>query len=153
MHRSDGSSSDLNILRACNVVSAYVANNAVPASEIPSLINNVYAALERLGACDVCTLIGVIPVARPTAADVHRSVGHDGIVSFIDGKTYKILKRHLTAYGLHPQSYRERYGLPADYPMVAPGYSERRSTLARGFTTQPNRSKRMQHHLVRTTPV
>ncbi|SFU97489.1 ROS/MUCR transcriptional regulator protein [Methylobacterium sp. UNCCL125] len=55
----------------------------------------------------------------------------DGLVSFVDGKTYKTLKRHLTAHGLHPQSYRERYGLPADYPMVAHNYAEQRSQIAK----------------------
>ncbi|TXN57906.1 MucR family transcriptional regulator, partial [Methylobacterium sp. WL18] len=70
---------------------------------------------------------------KPSAAQIRKSVQHDGIVSFIDGKTYKTLKRHLTANGLSPQSYRERYGLPTDYPMVAPSYAEQRSALAKAI--------------------
>ncbi|MCJ2101238.1 MucR family transcriptional regulator, partial [Methylobacterium sp. E-046] len=61
------------------------------------------------------------------------SVRPDGIVSFIDGKTYKTLKRHLTSHGLDPKSYRDRYGLPSDYPMVAPSYAEQRSALAKAI--------------------
>ena len=70
-------------------------------------------------------------VEKPSPAQIRKSVRPDGIVSFIDGKTYKTLKRHLTSHGLDPRSYRERYGLPADYPMVAPSYAEKRSQLAK----------------------
>ncbi|SFM89788.1 ROS/MUCR transcriptional regulator protein [Methylobacterium pseudosasicola] len=83
-------------------------------------------------------------VEKPTPAQVRRSVQQDGIVSFIDGQAYRTLKRHLTAKGLSPQSYRERYGLPADYPMVAPSYAERRSALAKaiGLGVPGNAAKR-----------
>ncbi|MBE7186618.1 MAG: MucR family transcriptional regulator, partial [Methylobacterium mesophilicum] len=64
---------------------------------------------------------------------IRRSVRPDGIVSFIDGKTYKTLKRHLSANGFDPRSYRERYGLPADYPMVAANYAAQRSALAKAI--------------------
>ena len=74
-----------------------------------------------------------VEVEKPSPAQIRKSVRHDGIVSFIDGKTYKTLKRHLTSHGLDPRSYRDRYGLPADYPMVAPGYAERRSALAKAI--------------------
>ena len=67
----------------------------------------------------------------PSAAQIRKSINPDGIVSFIDGKTYKTLKRHLTSRGLDPKSYRARYGLPADYPMVAPSYAAQRSALAK----------------------
>ena len=72
-------------------------------------------------------------IEKPTPAQIRKSVQHDGIVSFIDGKTYKTLKQHLTANGLSPESYRERYGLPADYPMTAPGYAAQRSALAKAI--------------------
>lgn len=64
---------------------------------------------------------------------IKRSIGHDGLISFVDGKTYKTLKRHLTGHGLSPAQYRTKYGLPADYPMVAPSYSEARSALAKAI--------------------
>lgn len=70
-------------------------------------------------------------IEKPSAAQIRKSVTDDGIVSFIDGKTYKTLKRHLSTHGLDPRSYRERYGLPADYPMVAPSYAAQRSALAK----------------------
>jgi predicted transcriptional regulator len=72
-----------------------------------------------------------IAVEKPTAAQIRKSISDEGIVSFIDGKPYKTLKRHLTKHGLTPQAYRQRYGLPADYPMVAPGYAAQRSALAK----------------------
>ncbi len=72
-------------------------------------------------------------VQKLSAAQIRKSVRYDGIVSFIDGKTYKTLKRHLTKHGLDPQSYRDRYGLPADYPMVTASYSEQRSALAKAI--------------------
>ncbi|MCJ2093764.1 MucR family transcriptional regulator, partial [Methylobacterium sp. J-072] len=72
-------------------------------------------------------------VDKPTPAQIRKSVQQDGIVRFLDGKTYKTLKRHLTANGRSPQSYRERYGLPADDPMVAPSYADQRSALAQAI--------------------
>lgn len=68
---------------------------------------------------------------KPTPIQIRKSVTPDGIVSFVDGKTYKTLKRHLTSHGFDPQSYRQRYGLSADYPMVAPNYTSLRSALAK----------------------
>jgi predicted transcriptional regulator len=70
---------------------------------------------------------------RPSASEIRKSARPDGIVSFLDGKTYKTLKRHLTSHGLDPKAYRERYGLPADYPMVASAYAEQRSALAKAI--------------------
>lgn len=116
------------------LVVAYVANNSVPAAELPALISRVHGAVTDLAAgsrSPDAAAVERAAVDKPGAAQVRKSVRHEGIVSFIDGKVYKTLKRHLSAHGLHPQSYRERYGLPADYPMVAPGYAERRSALAR----------------------
>ncbi len=70
---------------------------------------------------------------KPSTAQIRKSIRPDGLVSFIDGKTYKTLKRHLTSHGLDPRAYRDRYGLPGDYPMVAPAYAEQRSALAKAI--------------------
>ncbi len=69
----------------------------------------------------------------PTAAQIESSIQQDGLISFIDGRSYKTLKRHLTAHGLTPERYRAKYGLPADYPMVAPGYAAKRSEIAKAI--------------------
>lgn len=119
------------ILLASDIVSAYVSNNSVPVAELPALIGNVHAALSGLGSGKPLAQVAAPSVEKPSPAEVRRSIGRDGIVSFLDGKTYKTLKRHLTSHGLDPHSYRERYGLPADYPMVAPSYAEQRSALAK----------------------
>ncbi|WP_342636294.1 MucR family transcriptional regulator [Methylobacterium brachiatum] len=69
--------------------------------------------------------------ATPSEAQIRASVQHEHLVSFLDGRSYKTMKRHLTAHGLTPEGYRQRFGLPADYPMVAPAYAAERSRIAR----------------------
>ncbi len=128
---TDTGSAEEIMLLASDIVSAYVSNNSVPVADLAALIGNVHAALSRLGDGTAVTPAAAAPVEHPNAGEVRRSIGRDGIVSFLDGKTYKTLKRHLTSHGLNPRSYRERYGLPADYPMVAPSYAEQRSALAK----------------------
>ncbi|MCJ2059889.1 MucR family transcriptional regulator [Methylobacterium sp. J-048] len=119
---------------AVDLVAAYVANNPVPATELPMLIARVYGAIASLESGTAPAVASTaIAVDKPSPAQIRKSVQPDGIVSFLDGKTYKTLKRHLAANGLSPQSYRERYGLPADYPMVAPSYAEQRSALAKAI--------------------
>jgi len=109
------------------IVAAHLSNNTVTMTEIPRLINEVYAALSNL----------VQAQSKPAerqepAIPLKKSVTADYIVCLEDGKKLKMLKRHLrTAYGLTPEQYREKWGLPADYPMVAPNYAKKRSTLAR----------------------
>ena len=112
------------------VVAAYVSNNSVPASELPSLIADVHSALGRMNA----------PAAEPApvaekqkpAVNPKRSVHEDYIICLEDGKKFKSLKRHLmTHYGLTPEQYREKWELDANYPMVAPNYAQARSALAR----------------------
>jgi predicted transcriptional regulator len=115
-----------------NLVAAYVSNNSVPASELPALIASIHNAVTGLGTGTVATQAAE-EVSRPNAGAVRKSVSDGGIVSFIDGKSYKTLKRHLTSHGMTPQQYRERYGLPQDYPMVAPAYAAKRSELARAI--------------------
>ncbi|MCJ2142339.1 MucR family transcriptional regulator [Methylobacterium sp. E-066] len=130
---SYGKSSNFTEL-AVDLVAAYVANNPVPATELPALIARVYGAIASLASGTAPAESGAAaPVDKPSPAQIRKSVQQDGIVSFIDGKTYKTLKRHLAANGLSPQSYRERYGLPSDYPMVAPSYAEQRSALAKAI--------------------
>lgn len=115
---------------AGSVVAAYVSNNPVPAAELPALIASVHAALtgiaQSAGAAEAAE-----EVEKPTQAQIRKSITPDGLVSFIDGKSYKTLKRHLSSHDLDPRSYRVRFGLPADYPMVAPNYAAQRSALAK----------------------
>jgi predicted transcriptional regulator len=116
------------------IVAAYVSNNSVPVPELPDFIQKVHSAIVGLASGSTSAKDDQPPeTERPTAAQIRKSVQQDAIVSFIDGKSYKTLKRHLTAKGFSPKAYCERYGLPADYPMVAPNYAERRSALAKAI--------------------
>src|SRR5215211_1994986 len=98
-----------NIETMAEIVSAYVSNNSVRADDLPELIASVHAALTRLGK----TAETAAGIEKPTPAQIKKSVTPDALISFIDGKPYKTLKRHLTGHGLDPHSYRARYGLPA----------------------------------------
>jgi predicted transcriptional regulator len=110
------------------IVAAYVSRNAVGMAELPGLIDQVHSAISVLrGGGSGAGSTGLTP------AQVEASIQHDGLISFIDGRSYKTMKRHLTANGLTPERYRAKYGLPADYPMVAPGYAARRSEIARAI--------------------
>ena len=108
------------------IVSAHVSNNSLPASELPQLISQVHSSLSDTGK-------SVNPKERTTpAVSVKKSLLPDYIVCLEDGKKLKMLKRHLkTSYDLTPGQYRKRWGLAADYPMVAPNYARRRSALAK----------------------
>ena len=110
------------------IVSAYVANNSLPQSELPALLRAVHDALNHTAAGQV-----EAPAEAPKpAVAVKKSVTPDYIVCLEDGKKFKSLKRHLrTQYGMTPEQYREKWGLPADYPMVAPNYAKARSELAK----------------------
>ncbi|MCJ2053001.1 MucR family transcriptional regulator [Methylobacterium sp. J-070] len=119
-------------LLAAEIVSAYVSNNSVSVPDLPGVIGRVHAALTQLGSQTV-DQSREPHVERLTNGRIRKSVRPDGIVSFIDGKTYKTLKRHLTSHGLDPKAYRDRYGLPADYPMVAASYAAQRSALAKAI--------------------
>lgn len=121
---------DLSVVEmAAEIVSAYVRNNSVPVSELPTLLQSVH---ETLGS--------ILNGSKPEPAKeplqpkvpVKRSVTHEYIICLEDGKRFKSLKRHLhSAYGLSPQEYREKWGLAKDYPMVAPAYADARSNLAK----------------------
>ncbi len=128
-----------NIELAADIVSAYVSNNSVPAADLPNLINEVYSALMRVGSG-----VPAAPAEAPKPAiPVKKSVTNDFIVCLEDGKKFKSLKRHLrTQYGLSPEEYREKWGLPADYPMVAPNYAAARSNLAKQMGLGQQRRRR-----------
>ncbi|MEL0105468.1 MAG: MucR family transcriptional regulator [Rhodospirillaceae bacterium] len=116
------------------IVAAHVGNNTVAPGDLPQLIQDVYKTLTDVGANGDA---GERP--RP-AVPAKKSVFPDYIVCLEDGKKLKMLKRHLkTAYNMSPEAYRERWGLPADYPMVAPNYAKHRSSLAKkiGLGTKP----------------
>ncbi len=112
------------------IVAAYVSRNAVGIADLPDLIDQVHMAISDLR--DGHAQAGS-SWTGPNAAQVEASIRHDGLISFIDGRSYKTLKRHLTAHGLTPERYRLQYGLPADYPMVAPGYAAKRSQIAKAI--------------------
>ena len=109
------------------IVSAYVSNNTMPTAEIPGLIDQVFKTLSNVNAES-----GAMANRPQPAVPIKRSVTDDYIICLEDGKKLKMLKRHLkTAYNMTPEEYRERWGLPNDYPMVAPSYAEQRSKLAK----------------------
>lgn len=123
---------DEGLALTASIVSAFLGNAGhMPASEIPGLIRSVRQAL-REGAAPV-TAAEAAPAGSTAAtkAQVKKSITPDALISFVDNKPYKTLKRHLTGHGLDMAAYRERYGLPADYPSVAPNYSAARSEMAR----------------------
>lgn len=111
-----------------DIVSAFVSNNSVPAGELPALIQSVHRALSG-----VSTTPEVVESApREPAVPVKKSVNPDFIVCLEDGRKFKSLKRHLrTKYNMSPEEYRSKWGLPKDYPMVAPNYAKARSDLAK----------------------
>jgi predicted transcriptional regulator len=122
-----------------NIVSAYVSNNPTPASDIPALIGQIHAALLR-----VSTGRAELPLepARP-AVPVKKSMTADYLICLEDGKRFKSLKRHLrTQYSMTPEQYRDKWGLSADYPMVAPNYAVARSQLAKKMGLGQQRRRR-----------
>jgi predicted transcriptional regulator len=137
MNSSDQSSELLAL--TTEIVAAHVSNNTVPVGDLPQLINQVYNSLANIGS------VPAPPAERPQpAVPVKKSVHPDFIICLEDGKKLKMLKRHLkTAYNMTPEAYRERWGLTADYPMVAPNYARQRSRLAKeiGLGTRARRPR------------
>ena len=114
---------------AAEIVASYVAHNSVPASELAHLIHNVHSALTSLGQ----PVVAEVKHQEP-AVPVKKSVTPDYIICLEDGKKFKSLKRHLrTKFEMGPEEYRAKWGLPSDYPMVAPNYAAARSNLARAM--------------------
>ena len=111
------------------VVAAFVSNNPLPKSELPSLIQAVHDALERLAAGPK-EAVPQIEVKLP-AVSIRKSISPDFLICLEDGKRFKSLRRHLTGLGLTPEQYRQKWNLPSDYPTVAPNYAARRSAIAK----------------------
>jgi len=128
------------ITLTADIVSAHVSNNSVAVSDLPLLIQNVHSALSDLEEANAED-----EMPEP-AVSIRSSIKPDYIVCLEDGKKLKMLKRHLmTHYGMTPDEYRQRWGLPADYPMVSPNYAEKRRKLAKkiGLGRKPgSRTKR-----------
>lgn len=128
------------ITLTADIVAAHVSNNSVAVNDLPTLIANVHGAISALG----------MPASAPEvkqepAVSIRASVKPDYVVCLEDGKKLKMLKRHLmTHYNMTPDQYRAKWGLPADYPMVAPNYAEQRRTLAKsiGLGTKGRRRAR-----------
>ncbi|MBL8637506.1 MAG: MucR family transcriptional regulator [Alphaproteobacteria bacterium] len=123
------------------IVASHLSNNSVPVAEIPALIERVFKTLSHVGGEALPTTVSS---ERPQpAVPIRKSVMADYIICLEDGKKLKMLKRHLkTAYNMTPEQYRDRWGLAADYPMVAPNYAKQRSKLAKdiGLGTSGRRS-------------
>jgi predicted transcriptional regulator len=121
------------------IVSAYVSNNTVATADIPALIGQVHSALLRVSSGEAPSSSEPLKPAVP----VKRSINPDYIVCLEDGKKFKSLKRHLrTQYDMTPERYREKWGLPHDYPMVAPNYAAARSHLAKQMGLGQQRRRR-----------
>ena len=113
-----------------DIAAAYVSNNTVQASDVPSVIQTIYRALAGVGA----TAAQPAPEPQKPAVPLKKSITPDFLISLEDGKKYKSLKRHLrTQYNMSPDDYRAKWGLPKDYPMVAPNYAASRSALAKSM--------------------
>lgn len=109
-----------------DIVSAFIGNNSVPAATLPELIASVHAALSRLAHSSAPSVEPQVPAVLP-----RKSITQDFLICLDDGKKFKALKRHLSQLGMTPDEYRAKWGLPRDYPMVAPNYSKARSALAK----------------------
>ena len=118
------------ITLTADIVSAYVSNNHIQPGEPATLIATTHTAIAGLGKV---TAEASPAAEKLTPAQIKKSITHESLVSFIDGKSYKTLKRHLTGHSLTIETYRERYGLPRDYPSTAAGYSAARSALAKSL--------------------
>jgi predicted transcriptional regulator len=124
---------------AAEIVSAYVSNNSVPASELSTLLGDVHAAIVRVSTGGV---VATAEAAKP-AVSPKKSITTDYIICLEDGRKFKSLKRHLrTQYNMSPEQYREKWTLPADYPMVAPAYAKARSALAKQMGLGQQRRRR-----------
>jgi predicted transcriptional regulator len=114
---------------AAEIVAAFVSNNSVPAGELPALIDAVHTSVRRLAEGPESAAPKV--EAKAPAVSIRKSVTPDFLICLEDGKHFKSIRRHLTLHGLTPEQYREKWRLPADYPMVAANYAAQRSALAK----------------------
>ncbi|MCG5245998.1 MucR family transcriptional regulator [Methylorubrum extorquens] len=134
----DNTSPDLLTMTA-DIVAAFVSNNSVSASELPNLLVQVHGAFVSLSETPAAE--AGTEIAKVTPAQIKKSVTPDALISFVDGKPYRTLKRHLSVHGLTIEGYRARYGLPNDYPSVAANYSASRSALAKQLGLGNQRKK------------
>ncbi len=116
-----------------DVAAAYFASSHVSASDIPSVIAQIATSLGSIGESNAPVEPEEPAGTKATRAQIKKSVTPDALISFEDGKGYKTLRRHLSVKGMTPEQYREKWGLPADYPLVAPSYSAARSVLAKSL--------------------
>ena len=120
---------------AAHVAAAYFSNSHVGVGEIPTVVANIAASLAAVGQKGAPPATqrdkAAAMTTRLTPAQIRKSITADALISFEDGSGYKMLRRHLSTRGLSPDAYREKWGLPKDYPMVAPNFSAARSTLAK----------------------
>jgi predicted transcriptional regulator len=127
-HEADNSRSDNLLKLVTDIVAAYVSNNPVPVGELPAMIKSVYATLGSLAGGHV----GDAVTSQKPAIPVKKSITPEYLICLEDGKKLKMLKRYLRSrYGLNPDQYRTKWGLPADYPMVASNYAAQRSEFAK----------------------
>jgi predicted transcriptional regulator len=117
------------LMLTADIVAAHVSNNSVAVNDLPRLIQSIHGALMELAIAKE-----PLPAKAEPKVPIRSSIKPDYLVCLEDGKKLKLLKRHLMAhYQMSPDQYRQKWGLPADYPMVAPNYAERRSELAKSF--------------------
>lgn len=146
--KPEGTLTDTDLVEATGqIVAAYVSNNTVPTDQLPNLIKQIRKAL--IGD-ETPSEPQANSRTQPSRSEIRKSITPDYLISFEDGRRYKTLKRHLSGHDLSPQQYRAKWGLPDDYPMVAPNYSAVRSQLAKksglgvkpGAATKPNRKSK-----------
>ena len=136
--KSIGDGHTLLLQLATDIVSSYASNNTIPSNELPTLIHNVFGALH--GAQNASSSSKTAD--RKPAVPIKKSIGREYIICLEDGKKLKMLKRYLSSrYNLTPDAYRLKWGLPADYPMVAPAYAEKRSAFAKKIGLGKKRKK------------
>ncbi|WEJ13818.1 MucR family transcriptional regulator [Sinorhizobium prairiense] len=129
MSESSSENEERRLELTSRIVAAYLSRNAVPAADLPNLIERTYSSLSSTSQPDKAE---TVVVERRPAIPIKKSVTPEFIVCLEDGRKFKSLRRHLMAkYGLTPEQYRAKWDLPADYPMIAPDYARRRSALAR----------------------
>ena len=133
---------------AADIVSAFVSHNSVPAGELPTLIQSVHGAIQKIAGTKAEEPVEQVKVP---AVPIKKSIADDFLICLEDGKKFKSLKRHLrTQYNMSPNEYREKWGLSGDYPMVAPNYARARSALAKEMGLGQQRKKALS---VRPAPV
>lgn len=126
---ASGRGQDLLVELTADIVAAYVSNHVVPVGDLSNLIADVHMALNNTSSPAPVTVVAEKP--KPPVS-IKKSIEDDYLICLEDGQKFKSLKRHLmTHYNMTPEEYREKWGLPADYPMVAPAYAEARSRLAK----------------------